>query len=44
MILVAITSDHDYEEYWIKEENMTYVRNMLNSLPDPLEEMKDAHL
>ena len=45
MILVSITSDTGYSEYWIDEEYENYVRTMLNDLPDPMmEKMKNANV
>lgn len=37
MILVILQSDHDYEEFWINDDNAQAVRNLLNSLPEPVE-------
>ena len=34
MILVTMQTDTDYSEWFISEDNETYVREMLNSLPD----------
>jgi hypothetical protein len=45
MILISMQTDTDYSEWFIPEDYETYVRTMLNDLPDPqMQRMNDANI